>query len=599
MELLISNYSSNSVREVVRNGVKYLVAEITMIVPGVLSGSKGPILYRDNDVSASADSWNGMPLTVQHPVINGENVSARSPEVAEQFKVGTVYNCKYIDGKLKAEGWFNADKTKKTDIRVYNALVQGQQMEVSTGLFLKYDEAMLGSQHNGRPYSYVAKEYKPDHLAVLPDKVGACSLQDGCGLHVNQSNLIVNKFTNWLTNNCGKSCKCKKCKEKYKEEDKTMSVVANFANWLTFNCGGKGGTPGPCKTGRANKGKINRGSLDKRQINTRQPGEAVGKMYAKAEKAHKKGKIETDEHGDPTHKGLKSVLKDIPHSSADRGELISMFRQQRKYEEKKNAGVKKKVHVAFEPFADSKRKTKLVDNIYTPISNFTSWVITNCGGKGGKPGPCKGTGKSGTSRGASKGGKAPAPISKPNLTTVAKKPSVPKVSKPAKVAVQAKEGDTKKVTGARQKLANAQAAHDYHSKQYADINTHREKFGSSKTLDKVALSHLKGKEKALSNIVKHTNVVQTHDAKLSKKVSSIQSKPLTKPVKVKATKVSKVKTPSGKANKGQSNRGSVTRQLSNKGKVRQQAEEAFHDKGVAEDRALRQRQASMGFGRKK
>ena len=40
----------------------------------------------------------------------------------------------------------------------------------------------------GKSYTYIAKNYRPDHLAVLPDNSGACSISDGCGVLVNQRN---------------------------------------------------------------------------------------------------------------------------------------------------------------------------------------------------------------------------------------------------------------------------------------------------------------------------------------------------------------------------------------------------------------------------
>ena len=45
---------------------------------------------------------------------------------------------------------------------------------------------------NGEEYSEVLRNYRPDHLAILPDLVGACSLDDGAGfLRLNASNKIV------------------------------------------------------------------------------------------------------------------------------------------------------------------------------------------------------------------------------------------------------------------------------------------------------------------------------------------------------------------------------------------------------------------------
>jgi hypothetical protein len=57
-------------------------------------------------------------------------------------------------------------------------------MEVSTGLFA--DCVMDKGSWNGESYEYVAQNIRADHLAILPDSDGACSVKDGAGLLVNQ-----------------------------------------------------------------------------------------------------------------------------------------------------------------------------------------------------------------------------------------------------------------------------------------------------------------------------------------------------------------------------------------------------------------------------
>src|SRR6202008_4855408 len=51
--------------------------------------------------------------------------------------------------------------------------------DVSTGFFAD-TEAARGSFH-GVPYTEIHHNIRPDHLAVLPEAVGACNWRDGCG----------------------------------------------------------------------------------------------------------------------------------------------------------------------------------------------------------------------------------------------------------------------------------------------------------------------------------------------------------------------------------------------------------------------------------
>jgi hypothetical protein len=185
METLLAN--AGRARREVRNGREYLVAPLTLIVPGVLNGSKGPLLYPPDEIRKDYSAWNGMPLVVYHPLVNGQHVSARHPQVWETQEVGRVFNA-VIDqyGKLKAEGWFDVEHTMRVDDRVVAALNAGIPIELSTGLYTDNEPAPRGANWNGRPYSHIARNYRPDHLAILPDQVGACSVNDGCGVLVNR-----------------------------------------------------------------------------------------------------------------------------------------------------------------------------------------------------------------------------------------------------------------------------------------------------------------------------------------------------------------------------------------------------------------------------
>lgn len=151
-----------------------------MIVPGVLNGSNGPILYEEKDIKASVDAWNGMPITVYHPKTP---ISARSQEILNSQGVGIVLNARMDGNTLRAEGWFDIEVLARIDPRVHNALLNNQKIELSTGLGMDEESVQEGTTTtNGELYKSIARNYRPDHLAVLPDQVGACSVDQGCGV---------------------------------------------------------------------------------------------------------------------------------------------------------------------------------------------------------------------------------------------------------------------------------------------------------------------------------------------------------------------------------------------------------------------------------
>lgn len=224
LELLTLN-AFGSVRPATRGGRPFLVANGTIIVPGVLPGSKGPLFYPEDEVRNSAPLWDNVDIVLRHPTDprTGAALSAKSAGVLQRVGMGLLQNTAFKSGRLGTELWFDVHNTERLDLtlhpdhRVLPKLRRGQPVELSTGLYTKQKPAPLGAVFNGRSYSAVAVAYRPDHLAVLPDEVGACSIRDGCGVLVNSRG------------------------------EPTMTRLPDLFGTLTENCGGKGGKPGPCK----------------------------------------------------------------------------------------------------------------------------------------------------------------------------------------------------------------------------------------------------------------------------------------------------------------------------------------------------------------
>jgi hypothetical protein len=163
-----------------------------MLVPGVLQGSKGPLLYPAEEVKKSPDDWNHIPIVVYHPMKNGKPVSARSPSILSKYGVGFVFHSRTDSkGVLKGEGWLDVEATRRVDKSVLDSVQLGKPIELSTGLFVDDEPAPEGAifnDHRGqRKYVGIARNYKPDHLAILPSGKGACSLADGCGVLINRA----------------------------------------------------------------------------------------------------------------------------------------------------------------------------------------------------------------------------------------------------------------------------------------------------------------------------------------------------------------------------------------------------------------------------
>lgn len=268
-EFLTANFSvGGKTRRVTFNGRNYIVAPMTLLKQGVLKGNKGPLYYPNEEITKNYHAWNNMPIVVNHPEdANGNALSARSPAILEQYQIGFVFNTRF-EGKLIAEGWFDIEKTKQVDPRIMAAIEAGKPMELSTGLFTQNQEQQ--GDYNGKEYVGVARNYVPDHLAILPDQPGACSIKDGCGLNINAENeeevrSWFEKFMEFIGNEDGNgeqtgpetkkkcdcedknNCKCDKMKKGKMAKKKLVKNVLwvptkNNVLWNAGNCGiGSGG----------------------------------------------------------------------------------------------------------------------------------------------------------------------------------------------------------------------------------------------------------------------------------------------------------------------------------------------------------------------
>ncbi len=180
---------NRNIKPVVRHdtleGVDYLVVPMVMLTEGVHAGSNGPLYYPPDELMKTPVVWNHKPIVVYHPTMGGNAISACDPDVINTHKVGLIMGATYVDGKLKGEAWLREDRLREVDSRVLEAINKGTMVEVSTGLFTDNDAEE--GEWKGEKYVAIARNYRPDHLAILPDQKGACSIEDGAGLLRNSS----------------------------------------------------------------------------------------------------------------------------------------------------------------------------------------------------------------------------------------------------------------------------------------------------------------------------------------------------------------------------------------------------------------------------
>lgn len=164
-------------------GRDFLVVPVVMMVEGVHHGSHGPLLHTIEELGRFPASWNGIPIVVDHPEIDGEYVPANSPDVLDARMVGRVYNTTVKGQKLVAQAWLDEERLRQISSVLLAQIEGGEQIEVSLGMFT--EELQSTGEHNGEQYEAIAQNHRPDHLALLPGGTGACSIADGCGIRAN------------------------------------------------------------------------------------------------------------------------------------------------------------------------------------------------------------------------------------------------------------------------------------------------------------------------------------------------------------------------------------------------------------------------------
>ena len=165
---------------------QYLVVPVVMMVEGVHNGSAGPVFHSAEELGKSTSAWEGMPVTIHHPEQDGNFVSVNADGIFESYAVGYVSDAVMKGDRLTAKVYLDVQRLTAISPQTLLSVQQGKIMEVSVGVYTNDDE--ITGEWNGETYIKIARNYIPDHLAILPGEVGACSVKDGCGLRVNNEN---------------------------------------------------------------------------------------------------------------------------------------------------------------------------------------------------------------------------------------------------------------------------------------------------------------------------------------------------------------------------------------------------------------------------
>jgi len=206
---------------------EYLIVPIVALVEGVIhpSNATAPELALASEFAKVPAGWNGRPVVMNHPQVDGLPVSANSPDILESYAFGFLFNTYRDDTKLKSEAWIDIVRANELGgefQEVVDRINAEETIEISTGLFTTNLEE--SGTHNGKKYQEVWREIVPDHLAFLSKgSTGACSVEDGCGAPRMNESLVTSSNRTWTELHTSQvalrtACACDEIKPNEKDE---------------------------------------------------------------------------------------------------------------------------------------------------------------------------------------------------------------------------------------------------------------------------------------------------------------------------------------------------------------------------------------------
>lgn len=181
---VLSQIDGSLARRVKEDGREFLVVPVVAVREKVLRCAnchpEGEFLPA-SEIEESLVAWEGRPVTMDHPKQGDEFVTANSVEALRRYKVGRFHTV-HMDGvALKGEMWLDTSRARHVlgGSQAVKRLEANELVEVSTAYF--GDREKKKGRHEGESYAFVQRRVLPDHLAILLNDRGACSIEDGCG----------------------------------------------------------------------------------------------------------------------------------------------------------------------------------------------------------------------------------------------------------------------------------------------------------------------------------------------------------------------------------------------------------------------------------
>lgn len=154
----------------------YIIEDVPFIRPMRLAGGYVP----EQSVRETSAQWDGVPATLNHPRDDaGRPVAANEqPETHLGTTEEPYYDGEYVRGNIRLEKRELQRNGEASDIEA--ALQAGDPIDVSS----QYASVDLPpGKYDGEHRQNAERIVRPDSVAILPNRQGVCSIEDGCGIN--------------------------------------------------------------------------------------------------------------------------------------------------------------------------------------------------------------------------------------------------------------------------------------------------------------------------------------------------------------------------------------------------------------------------------
>ncbi|MDV7025451.1 hypothetical protein R4P48_22640 [Atlantibacter subterranea] len=181
--------NSQSIRREVHNGRDHLILpSYTLPANVVMNGG----LYSTSEIDAHYAGLEGTLAPLGHPQVNGQFVSAFSPEGLNVGFVGAWNrNVKKAGNRIYLEKWVDVNKASESEggrelLERVAAIERGEDVPpIHTSVAVFLDQLEPNEEQKALGAEWVAKIHGMDHDAILLHEVGAATPEQGVGLMVN------------------------------------------------------------------------------------------------------------------------------------------------------------------------------------------------------------------------------------------------------------------------------------------------------------------------------------------------------------------------------------------------------------------------------